>query len=736
MTPEWQPQNPQTNGSLYIWSNLEVQKVVNTYLILHRVFFWLWINIIIIIFSILIVRNISAGDLWLSFPIRNNDIKLQEESLMNTLSIIDSKSYKENDIRAIIKQWPLSIDDKYVETSDNLITYKWYVTPRTIKIPINNELKKITYFNDTWYDLRSLDLYLNSFILNSNSNKDQNFIATAATLLPLQTTFIKQFNLECLLSTRFTKFTDTFCQQAFEEVSSIIPLYDLRQDYIWLTEVSRAVQWTEYAWAFCDTVKKYIFFSNDSGKEIKDIMVSCGKQYELSIADFISFRNIQEQLNRETINSTITSSTLLNIYKLLSTQNDVYYDITIWKNHNTTRINWYNNYVESLLKSPDSLQSFYFDVIARYNNIFLIPELTKASIIVRWELSDEYKKILEHMKKLNQWDSIAWHQWLVAYIKNPNLLELWTTNLWIGSTAFSLIDNFKQIYSFPDFIIKSSSWIDEKTLSVSGLLRFSDNNWLANNTPMNVTFVYSNQRFFISSIVLPRHSAITTIVNQKLAAQLLPINEVYSLILENNKATWTKDVCSTFKWKTILVSCTATQVIFNQNKIQYTFNYTLENGVSSYSISNNTIDNAVKAVYGKSITITKNSVDAINLVLNYSIEKEPDVVNLWEPIWGVKEVQIQKDFDQIGAIISEITTSKSNTIVRFTLKAYSFIAIYDTNKKNILGLWIIIWTTYPIRNFTFSFLTAKSEEIELFRSDPATFLLQKDPLTVKKLQLK
>jgi hypothetical protein len=85
-------------------------------------------------------------------------------------------------------------------------------------------------------------------------------------------------------------------------------------------------------------------------------MVSCGKQYELSVADFISFRNIQEQLNREAISSTVTPSTLLNIYKLLSTQNDIYYDITVGKNINTTRINGYNNYVEALLKEPDSLQ--------------------------------------------------------------------------------------------------------------------------------------------------------------------------------------------------------------------------------------------------------------------------------------------------------------------------------------------------------------------------------------------
>jgi hypothetical protein len=84
-------------------------------------------------------------------------------------------------------------------------------------------------------------------------------------------------------------------------------------------------------------------------------MVSCGKQYELSVADFISFRSIQEQLSRESISPNVTPSTLLNIYKLLSLQNDIYYDIIIGKNINTTRINGYNNYIEALLKSPDSI---------------------------------------------------------------------------------------------------------------------------------------------------------------------------------------------------------------------------------------------------------------------------------------------------------------------------------------------------------------------------------------------
>jgi hypothetical protein len=60
--------------------------------------------------------------------------------------------------------------------------------------------------------------------------------------------------------------------------------------------------------------------------------------------------------------------------------------------------------------------------------------------------------------------------------------------------------------------------------------------------------------------------------------------------------------------------------------MKYTFNYTLENGVNSYTISDALIDKAAKEVYGKSITITKNSVDAINLILDYTIDTETDIV--------------------------------------------------------------------------------------------------------------
>ena len=102
---------------------------------------------------------------------------------------------------------------------------------------IKNELKPLSFFNSSGYDISYLDVYMNNFVLNSEKN--QNAVDAPIVLLPLKTTFARQFGIECLLS---TKIIDVFCRQALEDVTNVIPLYDLSQDYDGLLKVSKAVQ--------------------------------------------------------------------------------------------------------------------------------------------------------------------------------------------------------------------------------------------------------------------------------------------------------------------------------------------------------------------------------------------------------------------------------------------------------------------------------------------------------------
>jgi hypothetical protein len=76
-------------------------------------------------------------------------------------------------------------------------------------------------------------------------------------------------------------------------------------------------------------MQQYVFVSNDTAIVIREIMNSCGRSYGENIADFVSFSSIQDQLDRETISSTVTSSAILNAYKLISVMNNIFYEITV-----------------------------------------------------------------------------------------------------------------------------------------------------------------------------------------------------------------------------------------------------------------------------------------------------------------------------------------------------------------------------------------------------------------------
>jgi hypothetical protein len=62
------------------------------------------INVLIIIIAGIIARNISAADLTIPYPMRDADMKSKEFKLIQDFSSIESKSYKDNDVRVIIKQ--------------------------------------------------------------------------------------------------------------------------------------------------------------------------------------------------------------------------------------------------------------------------------------------------------------------------------------------------------------------------------------------------------------------------------------------------------------------------------------------------------------------------------------------------------------------------------------------------------------------------------------------------------
>ena len=79
---------------------------------------------------------------------------------------------------------------------------------------------------------------------------------------------------------------------------------------------------------FCDSIKQYIYFSNDIGDYTKSILNTCGTEYADFYNQFATFRSIQDQLDKQFINSNVSSNNpLLNAYKLISSQQFIYNEL-------------------------------------------------------------------------------------------------------------------------------------------------------------------------------------------------------------------------------------------------------------------------------------------------------------------------------------------------------------------------------------------------------------------------
>ena len=86
---------------------------------------------------------------------------------------------------------------------------------------------------------------------------------------------------------------------------------------------------------------------------------------------------IQQTLENQTFEKTSYKDKLLNGYKLLSYQQQIYQDFLINK-ADTYKINTYLDFVKEVLQK-DNIDPFYIDEIYRYNNKYLAVSLGKIA---------------------------------------------------------------------------------------------------------------------------------------------------------------------------------------------------------------------------------------------------------------------------------------------------------------------------------------------------------------------
>jgi hypothetical protein len=708
-------------------------RVVRTYEVLHKLFFGLGIFIIlIIIWSLMVPFMISQ---WTTL-LRNSHIEKKEQELLSGMQFVMHQYDTHPLIKLFIKQWNLVVDTDTIQTTNNLLTYKKFVLPKSISISATNTLQPLDYFTTTTLSgeyQSALEYYMKTIVLtplidNSNAvRQDMHFLQPDRGLFDY-------FGVNCISN---SPIIDTYCDRAIDTMIKVLPIYDLKKDYIAVQTLASQLKPTSFAVPFCDAIKQYIFFSNDSSESIRSVMITCGSDYEAFYNEFSSFRSIQDQLDKQFINATVTASPLLNAYKLVSTQQFIYNEMNAGK-FNEIRLRSYNKYVEELLRKPSSLQSFYFQNINRFNNTYLIPEITRTILKNKTLENKELKSVLDDLKTINEGDSILWYTGLSEILNS--------TMVWSGTIITSLIDNrslldiFRDSYNFENFTVSTvSSGSQSDHVKVWWSFRFYSSASIKGIVPADMELRYTD-KFIVDSITIPWYPLLTDTLATVLKTQSLTIPALYSLLVTDAARlnTKPKSICENLQWKLWLVSCSPQQIVFTgkiaTNTVTYTIKHT--NGeLISYTLSDSVLNTKAQADLWVPTTTSTSLLVFIDELLRYKPSTTvPSSQTTTPTVSSSKVIQIREDFSILWAEVWDINILWSYYSVKFSLSNINFLVAYDLDKQNILGWAIVIGDkTYAIRGFILSLKDAKSKDLILFKNDPKSYLLQKDPLTVKKV---
>ncbi len=725
--------------TVHPFTDEKIEQVIRTYSLVHTLFFGLG--------SVLCMVAIAVGIGYMLFShasqqnifMRSDDSVLQEKTILASIQKTLDEYATYEDMHVFIKQWHLSFTGNAIQTTNNLITYKGLVLPRVSTIELSALLPSLDMFTGTSYRSDDLANYIQNTIMIYPAVSLS--WAHVQELLDFGNSLIDYFGISCIMT---PKVTDHFCQQALAVMTDVLPVYDLSRDIVWLDTIASSLVSTASHTNFCDAIKQYIFFSHDMSETIKGIMYQCGKDYESFYTDFASFRIVEEQLDKQSINSIISPNVLINAYKLISTQQNIYYEMSNGR-VNDVRIRSYLKYNEELLRRPESIQQVYFDVMAWFNNSYMIPVLTRLYFQQKWQDTTDIKSLLEGIRMVNEGSKILWYSWLSQFVIDTTLIAPRTQTI-IGTwlTLPSLEAIFSASYAFPHFVVERQATWDNDTLTVYGVWSRDSTVWLWTKVSSSLTLRYDGVRFHVVKMTMDSMSRVASAVNTLLQSQTMTIPELYDLLVSDGARfnTTTLSLCDAIRSFSGYVSCTPSQIVFQwyplatkKTLVTYTINHN-DGVLSSYTTDNTSFSQSLRESLGTPQTTTVTMLAFIQSMLNYRQAASTSLT--WSSLsWTADMIQVRQDILNLGAKVDAIS-HKWNGIytVTFSINKIACVAEYAIATQSLVSLAVVKdGKSYPIRAFSLSLISMDSPAVKAFIADPAAVMMQFDPLTIKKLML-
>lgn len=611
---------------------------------------------------------------------------------------------------------------------DNLLTYQWFVVPRYFYIYSTIPVKPLSYFSGSTYDIIELENFINAFVFTKKITIANSFTRTQ---LPISKSLVDDFNLSCLFE---SKISQRACDYYLGDFLDSFFVYAVSIDYPGFKKIFDVIKNVPtYKARLCEWLSKYSLYANDQSDIIKWLFVACGKTYEDIFKRTTLFIEIQKTLENQSFDKNNYKDSILNAYKLLSYQQQIYQDFLINKS-DTYKLTAYLDFVDEILKK-NTIDVFYKDEIYRFNNNYLSLALEKIAYQPNtfsqnlW--SSKLASLLTTINTLNVWDSMIGFSWLIAEIQNTWLIIQKTLATWTINTITQTEKIQKNLKNISYMTIEKQS-ISETNIDIIAYIKFSSPT--KNETiRSHIIMEYVNDMLLVKDIELDNKAEMNSVIKNLLLIQNFSIGELYSYISKNlifyeqiNTPIITNtDICSWLSEnKNIsIISCTTTTATIEQKTIRYDFTFK-DGSLENVTISNKALENSIKASYSTIVWNSRSLINTIQTILNYTMppqahEGTTNAVVVFEKIQQYLDIKTNDIADSGGIILVDISLGWINFISNFTLKT------------NTLGPWYfkdirVNTKPYLIQNLNLTLDDAHQNDINTFVIDPLTVIKNTD----------
>lgn len=653
-------------------------QTIKRYKKIYNIIFKYCFFILVAIIAIIIFKHLSKNTIALNwtdkYPVERQ--KLLSEINKNEINI----NNKDTQIKFI--QWELIEQSWNLISTNNIISYKWFIMPRILNLPLENSIKNRNEFT-TWYDINDLEYIIKEtiFSYSKSSDKKENL-----KLLPLTDDSIENtFFVSCLESNH-----NWLCRQFISNFLDTFYVYDLSKDYNWLKKISNEIIWTEYKDQFCTNLMKYVSYTKDTNTNIEWIVSQCDQEIYDNFLSSKAFFWIQEQLENWYIKPNLSHDPDVNAYKLISYQQILYNNISAW-NINEANFTTYLNYISSLLKKPWSIDPIYYDMTYWINNNYLIPVLNAKKYKLTENKKNELEWIITNIYNINYENKLEWHKWLEAYIINTWLTEInvlpedLDIDDYESDTMEQLLKSLKNL-SYLEITNEDITW---NVIRINWYLKI---NWMDEALPFSANFENKNWKLIVDKVWISNYSNLSETINTLLKKTDSTILDVYEYISKSIKLYSSDNIATpceiiTAKVNSIwwsVIECESDRVYIKKadnTKFQFTMkNYNIENITISDKELEQTINDVFWWLYTNDVTIANVIWNILSYNTKWDNEESKDAsLNIINTLQTVSQY--------LWVDVSDIKEQwENNVYIEFTLWNIKFSALYNPDTKTLHSL--------------------------------------------------